>query len=66
MSKAHVEGLDAYTREFLDWYTRGKRYFNAAGDDQGSVEALLLEPLEVLRVPNYAYESKRHLFGGHR
>jgi len=47
-TKAHVEGFDAYARVLLDWYTHGKRYFNAAGQDQASVEGLLLEALKVV------------------
>ncbi len=47
-TKAHVEGFDAYARVLLDWYMHGKRYFNSAGEDQASVEGLLLEALKVV------------------
>ena len=47
-AKAHAEGLEAYARVLLQWYTHEKRYFNAAGKDQASVEGLLLETLKMV------------------
>lgn len=47
-AKARAEGFDAYARVLLQWYTHEKRYFNAAGEDQASVEGLLLEALKVV------------------
>jgi len=48
-AKTRVEGVDAYARVLLDWYTHGKRFFHAVGDDEASVEGLLLEALKAVK-----------------
>ena len=44
-AKAQTEGVNAYARVLLDWYTHGKRFFYAMGEDQAPIEDLLLEAL---------------------
>ena len=47
-AKTRVEGVDAYARVLLDWYTHGKRFFHAVGEDEAPVEGLLLEALKAV------------------
>ena len=48
VAKARVEGIDAYARVLLDWYTHGKRFFHAVGEDEMPVEGLLLDALKAI------------------
>ena len=47
VAKARAEGFDAYARVLLDWYTHEKYWFSV-GDDDVSVEALLLDSLKMV------------------
>ena len=48
-ARSRVEGLDAYARVLLDWYTHGKFWFPVQGEeDDVPVEALLLDSLKVV------------------
>lgn len=47
-AKAQAEGVNAYARVLLDWYTHGKYFFHAVGEDEASVEGLLLEALKAV------------------
>jgi hypothetical protein len=47
-AKARVEGVDAYANVLLDWYMHGKCFFHAVGEDEASVEGLLLEALKAV------------------
>jgi hypothetical protein len=46
--KTQSEGVNAYARVLLNWYTHGKHFFHAMGQDEASVEGLLLESLKVI------------------
>ncbi len=48
VARARAEGFDAYARVLLDWYTHEKFWFNAGGEEEASVEALLLNSLKVV------------------
>jgi len=45
MAKAKLEGLEAYARVLLDWYTHEKYYVQSGGEEPVTVEPLLLEAL---------------------
>ena len=47
-AKAKAEGVDAYARVLLDWYTHRRRFFHAMGEDEASIEGLLLEALKTV------------------
>lgn len=47
-AKARVEGHEAYARVLLDWYTHGKLWVHGLGEDEVSVETLLLEALKTV------------------
>ena len=46
MEKSRVEGLEAYTRLLLDWYTHEKFWFYTGDEEQQPTEQLLLEALK--------------------
>ena len=46
MEEARVEGLEAYARVLLDWYTHEKFWFYTRDEEQQSTEHLLLEALK--------------------
>jgi hypothetical protein len=46
--KTRAEGVDAYARVLLDWYTHGKRFFDSVVKDEAPVEGLLLETLKAV------------------
>lgn len=48
VAKARAEGVDAYARVLLDWYTHGKYFFHVVGEDDMSVEGLLLDALKTV------------------
>lgn len=48
VAKARAEGADAYARVLLDWYTHGKYFFHAVGEDEMPVEGLLLDALKAV------------------
>ena len=50
-AKSRVDGFEAYARVLLDWYTHGKFWFHAAGDET-SVEGLLLDALKMVADPD--------------
>ena len=48
-ARSRVEGLEAYARVLLDWYTHGKFWFHVQGEeDDVPVEGLLLDSLKVV------------------
>ena len=52
-ARSRVEGLEAYARVLLDWYTHGKFWFHVQGaEEEASVEGLLLDSLKVVADPD--------------
>jgi hypothetical protein len=49
--RARVEGLEAYDRVLLDWYGHGKFWITGSGEDELSVETLLLDALKSVGDP---------------
>jgi hypothetical protein len=49
--RARVEGCEAYARVLLDWYTHGKFWIKGSGDEELSVETLLLDALKTVADP---------------
>ena len=47
-AKSQPESVEAYARVLLDWYTHGKYFFHAMGEDEAPVEGLLLETLRMV------------------
>jgi hypothetical protein len=47
-AKVQAEGVNAYARILLNWYTHGKRWFHTMGEDDAPVEGLLLEVLKTV------------------
>jgi hypothetical protein len=50
MAKARADGFEAYARVLLDWYTHEKFWFQV-GENETSVETLLLDSLKVVNDP---------------
>jgi len=50
VAKARADGFEAYARVLLDWYTHEKFWFQV-GEDETSVETLLLDSLKVVNDP---------------
>ncbi|MGD0406214.1 MAG: hypothetical protein ABSB10_06130 [Candidatus Bathyarchaeia archaeon] len=48
VAKARAEGFEAYARVLLDWYTHEKFWFHVEGDEDTSVEGLLLNALKLV------------------
>ena len=46
-ARSRVDGLEAYARVLLEWHTNGKLWVSS-GDDDVSVELLLLEALKTI------------------
>jgi hypothetical protein len=46
--KGRVKGHEAYARVLLDWYTHGKLWVRGIGEDEVSVETLLLDALKTV------------------
>jgi hypothetical protein len=52
-ARSRVEGLEAYARVLLDWYTHGKFWFPVQGEEDGApVEGLLLDSLKLIADPD--------------
>ena len=48
-AKRRVDGVEAYARVLLDWYDHGKFWVHSvSGDEEVSVESLLLDALKVV------------------
>jgi hypothetical protein len=50
-AKKRVEGHEAYARVLLDWYTHGKIWITGSGEEEVSVETLLLDALKTISDP---------------
>jgi hypothetical protein len=50
-AKTRVEGHEAYARVLLDWYTHGKIWITGSGEEEVSVETLLLDALKTISDP---------------
>ena len=52
-ARSRVEGLEAYARVLLDWYTHGKFWFHVQGEEDGApVEGQLLDSLKLIADPD--------------
>jgi hypothetical protein len=49
--RARVEGHEAYARVLLDWYMHGKFWIDSSGDEELSIETLLLDALKTVADP---------------
>ena len=49
--KAQAGGQEAYARVLLDWYTNGKLWIKGSGEEEVSVETLLLDVLKTVADP---------------
>jgi len=47
-AKSRAKGYEAYTRVLLDWYTHDKFWINTSGENEVSVESLLLEAVKLV------------------
>jgi len=47
-AKVQAEGVNAYARILLNWYTHGKHWFHTLGEDDAPVEGLLIEVLKTV------------------
>jgi hypothetical protein len=50
-ARARTEGHEAYSRVLLDWYTHGKFWIDGPGEEEVSVETLLLDALKTASDP---------------
>ena len=46
--RARVDGHEAYARVLLDWYTHGRFWIAGSGEEELSVETLLLDALKTV------------------
>jgi hypothetical protein len=51
MEKSRVEGIEAYARMLLDWYTHEKFWIDIEDEKQRSAEQLLLEAIKNVQDP---------------
>ena len=51
MEKSRVEGIEAYARMLLDWYTHEKFWIDIEDEKQRSTEQLLLETIKNVQDP---------------
>jgi hypothetical protein len=51
MEKTKSEGLEAYARVLLNWYTNKKRWIYVADEDQTPIEPMLLHTLKDVSDP---------------
>jgi len=64
--KARAEGFEAYARVLLDWYTHEKFWFHFGGDEDTSVEGLLLEALKLVADSELRRQIEEALIAGQR
>jgi hypothetical protein len=50
-AKTRVKGHEAYTRVLLDWYIHSKFWIKGSGEEDVSVETLLLDALKTISDP---------------
>ena len=60
-TKTQSEGVNAYARVILNWYTHGKHFFHAMGQDEAPVEGLLLESLKTIKDPELCRQIEEEL-----
>lgn len=65
VTKARAEGFDAYARVLLGWYTHEK-YWISSGDDDVSVETLLLDSLKMVADSNLRRQIEEILIAKQR
>ena len=51
-ARSRVEGFEAYARVLLDWYVHHKFWLSTGGEEDISVENLLLDALKVVADPD--------------
>jgi hypothetical protein len=65
VAKARAEGFEAYARVLLDWYTHEKFWFHV-GEEDVSVEGLLLEALKLVADPELRRQIEEALIANQR
>jgi hypothetical protein len=65
-ARSRVEGLEAYARVLLDWYTHGKLWFHVQSEDEASVEGLLLDSLKLIADPDLRKRIEEALVANQR
>jgi hypothetical protein len=65
-AKTQAEGVNSYAHVLLDWYTHGKRFFHAVGEDAAPVEGLLLEALKAVTDSELRQRIEEALIGTQR
>ena len=66
IAEARVEGLEAYTRVLLDWYTHEKFYVHGGSDEDRAVEARLVLALRNVQNPKLRQEIEEALVASGR
>ena len=56
-----VEGLEAYARVLLNWYTHGERWMYITDEDQAPIEPMLLSALKEVSDPELRREIEEAL-----
>ena len=56
-----VEGLEAYARVLLNWYTHGERWMHVTDEDQAPIEPMLLSALKEVSDPELRREIEEAL-----
>ena len=65
VAKARAEGFEAYARVLLDWFTHEKFWFHV-GEEDVSVEGLLLEALKLVADPELRRQIEEALIANQR
>jgi hypothetical protein len=64
MTKARIQGSEAYARVLLNWYKNGKWWIYVSEDGEASVETLLLNVLTDISDPQLRREVQEALVKG--
>lgn len=64
MSKARIQGLEAYARVLLNWYKNGKHLISVSDDGEAYVETLLLHALTDVANPKLRRSIEEALIKG--
>ena len=66
MAKARSQGLEAYARVLLNWYTKGKQWVYVSDEGEAPVETMLLHALKDVADPQLRREVQEALMMGPR
>jgi hypothetical protein len=65
-AKSRVDGFEAYARVLLDWFVHGKFWFSTSGEEDVSVEGMLLDALKVVADPDLRQKIENALIDNQR